>query len=423
MERLRIHIFLLLALILPFLGSASGASAQTAEAPTGRFSLLTCSSGQEVWNRFGHTALRYEDPSRDIDWVYNYGVFSFSAPNFILRFMLGQTDYMLQKETWQSFRYGYMLQGRGVTALYLDLDESQSQRLLQLLETNARKENCTYRYNFFFDNCSTRVRDKILEVVPNLEMTLDVEGKSFRSVINAYLKDNPWYRTGISLLVGKRADEALTSQEAMFAPELLEEAVLRSTVLAPDGQRPLITEAARLLEPEKQQEGFSLAGLFTPFRLVLILLAAICLLSVRDIRKGQMSLWADVLLFSVMGLAGCIILFMVLLSEHPAMSPNYCLLVLSPLYLILLPLVVREGRKPSWPHGLLTASLPCLLALLTWALMKQKMPAMLLPLSLIPLLRALTQAAIAGKVSVLQQKGKKESAGAANKNHKNKKRP
>ena len=391
MKRSISRTFLLLAFLLLATGNASAQG-------KGRFSLLTCSSGQEVWNRFGHTALRYEDPESGIDWVYNYGVFSFSAPNFILRFMLGQTDYMLQKETFQSFMFGYQMQGRGVTALYLDLDEDQSQELLESLETNARKENRTYRYNFFFDNCSTRVRDKIRQVVPDLEMSLDVEGKSFRSVINSYLEDCPWYKTGISLLVGKRADKALSSEEAMFAPELLEEAILRSTVHSDGVHRPLVSQAVRLLDPVETPEESFWSGLLTPLRLALILLCALCLLCIRDIKKGRMSLWADITVFSIMGLAGCLILFMALLSEHPAMSPNYCLLVLSPLYLILLPVVIRESKRPTWPHGLLIAGLPCFVAILFWVLMDQRMPSMLLVLALFPLLRSLTQAAIASKV-------------------------
>lgn len=128
-----------------------------------RISLLTCAPGEEIYSLFGHTAIRYEEPARGIDRVYNYGLFSFNTPNFILRFALGKTDYQLGVEDYRRFAAEYEYFGRSVWQQTLNLTVEEQQQLITLLEENYRPENRIYRYNFFYDNCATRPRDKVEE--------------------------------------------------------------------------------------------------------------------------------------------------------------------------------------------------------------------------------------------------------------------
>lgn len=154
------HLLLIVFSIFPILtwGTESLSTADSI-----RISLLTCAPGEEIYSLFGHTAIRYEEPARGIDRVYNYGLFSFNTPNFILRFALGKTDYQLGVEDYRRFAAEYEYFGRSVWQQTLNLTVEEQQQLITLLEENYRPENRIYRYNFFYDNCATRPRDKVEE--------------------------------------------------------------------------------------------------------------------------------------------------------------------------------------------------------------------------------------------------------------------
>ena len=161
-----------------------------------RLSLLTCAPGQEIYSLFGHTAIRYENFTQHIDAVFNYGIFSFNTPNFILRFTLGETDYQLGVSSYEQFAAEYNYYGRSVWQQTLNLNIEEKKRLIELLETNYRPENRVYRYNFFYDNCATRPRDQIEKAIIGKliypeDMKDDQTGKSFRDIIHQYTKGHP----------------------------------------------------------------------------------------------------------------------------------------------------------------------------------------------------------------------------------------
>ena len=150
-----------------------------------RLSLLTCAPGEEIYSLFGHTAIRYEDPANGIDAVFNYGLFSFNTPNFILRFSLGETDYQLGATDYARFAAEYAFDGRSVWQQTLNLSKEEKAELIRLLQENYLPENRVYRYNFFYDNCATRPRDKIEE---------SIDGKV---IYPAEPQDGSRYRTSI----------------------------------------------------------------------------------------------------------------------------------------------------------------------------------------------------------------------------------
>ena len=150
-----------------------------------RISLLTCASGEEIYSLFGHTAIRYENYTRGIDAVFNYGIFNFNAPNFILRFALGETDYQLGVTDYERFAAEYYYLERDVWQQELNLTVQEKGKLVMLLEENYRPENRIYRYNFFYDNCATRPRDLIEKSIDGTlqyagDMTDTDSGISFR---------------------------------------------------------------------------------------------------------------------------------------------------------------------------------------------------------------------------------------------------
>ena len=160
MKRPNLYILLLFFLLLLPFGQTTANGNDSI-----RLSLLTCAPGEEIYSLFGHTAIRYEDPANGIDAVFNYGLFSFNTPNFIFRFSLGETDYQLGATDYAHFAAEYAFDGRSVWQQTLNLSKEEKAELIRLLQENYRPENRVYRYNFFYDNCATRPRDKIEESI------------------------------------------------------------------------------------------------------------------------------------------------------------------------------------------------------------------------------------------------------------------
>ena len=157
-----------------------------------QISILTCSPGEEIYTLFGHTAIRVQIPSRYIDDVYNYGLFNFNSHNFALRFALGETDYQLGSEPFESFLYEYQYFKRDVWEQPLNLTHSQKLKVIEALNTNILPENATYRYNFFYDNCATRPLQIITNSVESLHLpdSLYNSPLSYRDIINKYSKQS-----------------------------------------------------------------------------------------------------------------------------------------------------------------------------------------------------------------------------------------
>ena len=216
------HIIAVILFLLLFLPTTYGQTSETDDSV--RISLLTCSPGEELYSLFGHTAIRYEEPKRGIDVVFNYGLFSFRTPNFALRFALGETDYMLGAEDYDSFISEYMMSNRSVWQQTLNLTREEKTKLIGLLEENYRPENRMYRYNFFYDNCATRPRDKIRESIDGTVVYPDLEQEpvSFRDIVYRFTKGHSWARFGFNLCLGVEADQPVTNEQMMFVPEYLQ---------------------------------------------------------------------------------------------------------------------------------------------------------------------------------------------------------
>ena len=184
-------------------------------------SLLTCSPGEEVYAHFGHTALRVKDPTRGADIVFSYGIFSFDEPNFVWRFILGETDYLLGAVDYPYFIAEYSERGSGVTEQVLALDSLQKNAITAALIENIQPQNRVYRYNFLYNNCTTKARDKIFGTVGNgIAYSEPSAGDSltFRDIVHRFTNRHPWYQLGMDMLLGAPADERATRSGAQFAP-------------------------------------------------------------------------------------------------------------------------------------------------------------------------------------------------------------
>ena len=260
-----------------------------------RISLLTCASGEEIYSLFGHTAIRYENYTRGIDAVFNYGIFNFNAPNFILRFALGETDYQLGVTDYERFAAEYYYLERDVWQQELNLTVQEKGKLVMLLEENYRPENRIYRYNFFYDNCATRPRDLIEKSIDGTlqyadDMTDTDSGISFRDLLHKYSKGHPWSRFGMDLCMGSQADRTINRRLMMFVPFYVQEYFNQARIVNKEGEaRPLVLNEEKIIVTGNEEAEQSSDG-FTPMQTALLLLILTAAATIYGIRRKK-TLW------------------------------------------------------------------------------------------------------------------------------------
>ena len=304
-----------------------------------KVSMLTARAGADIYQLEGHTALRIQTPERG-DYVVNWGLFDFDAPNFVYRFVKGETDYMAGAAPTERFLRIYEREGRAVVEQQLNLTPEEKERIIALTDLNLLPQNRVYRYNYVLDNCATRPL-AVIERAMGDSLRLGASElppeavSTFRNAMRHYHVNYPWYQFGIDLALGNGIDRPISPREMSFSPEALE--VMLSSALRPDGE-PLVSDTKVLVGTV----GVSAVEGPTPWCLTPLFWACVVLLmaffaSFRQLRRGFAGTWAkifDTFFYLVMGLAGCIIVFLVVISVHEATSPNWLLLWLNPLCFI-----------------------------------------------------------------------------------------
>ncbi len=338
-------LFLLLAL---FAGRAESLTLS----PSSEVSMLTCSPGNDLYALYGHSAIRVKDPAQGLDFVFNYGVFSFETPHFIYRFCKGQTDYMLAVFDFASFMEEYRTDHRSVYEQVLNLNYPEKQRLLSALVENYRPENRFYRYNFFFNNCSTKVRDIVAgNVTGRVEFIPEsLEPKTFRQILHLDMGGSRWTEFGINLIVGSPADRAATASQEDFIPEFLMNHFATANINDGITVRPMVKET-RVLYQAPVRAPF-VTSLLDPFIVFLFLSLVVFCLSVLEYQGKKKFEWLDPVVYGLIGLASMVILWITCFSEHPAVRPNLNLIWAFPLD-ILFPVcwfIKRFRPQLEWYH-------------------------------------------------------------------------
>ncbi|MGE5394671.1 MAG: DUF4105 domain-containing protein, partial [Candidatus Saccharibacteria bacterium] len=239
------HFLLLLMVLLVFQPKAKA----QALSPQATVSILTCDPGKEVYSMYGHSAIRVSDPLQRLDAVFNYGLFSFDSPNFIYRFAKGQTDYLMGGQTFSSFLPEYEQDRRSVYEQVLNLSAEGKDKLYNALMENARPENRMYRYNYFMDNCATRVRDMIeRNAGGTVHFSESHPKESYRDLIKKFHHSFRWIDFGIDLLISKPADQPVSSYGQMFLPEYLFNQFANAQIETNGTTQPLVKETRTLVE-------------------------------------------------------------------------------------------------------------------------------------------------------------------------------
>jgi hypothetical protein len=286
--------------------------------------LLTCAPGEELYSTFGHTALRVQDAAAGTDYVFNYGTFEF-GPDFYTKFIRGKLLYFLSVEDFDEFMYEYRLESRSVQEQVLQLSCDEKQKLYAALQVNAEEQNRYYKYDFLFDNCTTRAGNIVVKNTNTPVVFKNILPKNtptFRDLIHSYLNAGHeyWSKLGIDILLGAKLDRKLTNREAMFLPDYLLKGFDAATV----NGHPLAALPQTILQmpsPLKDKPFFTPLLVFSGLLLIMVALSFI------PLKWAGVTLRVfDFIFFFALGLAGILLLFMWLGTDHKVCQNNYNLL-------------------------------------------------------------------------------------------------
>ena len=295
-------------------------------------SLLTCGPRPNVYSLYGHTALRYHDKASGTDLAVNYGMFSFGKPFFILRFVFGLTDYEMGIEYFSDFVSHYSASGCGISQQKLNLTNKEKAAIAAAIDENYMPQNRVYRYNYFYDNCTTRARDMIIS---HLDGQVDYSNKyncgktTFREMIHQYNETHRWARFGNDMLLGVKADMPITYAEQQFLPEnLCRDFEAASVKRNGNADRKLVGEDTWILPRTRGvgSDGFPV----TPLACMGFFALAVVALTIVEQRRDANYWGVDATIITADALCG-LILFAMVFSQHPTVSLNLQILLLNPM--------------------------------------------------------------------------------------------
>ncbi|MCC8118498.1 MAG: DUF4105 domain-containing protein [Bacteroidales bacterium] len=360
--------------------------ATTAICQPTRVSFVNFYPGPDIYELEGHSVLRVQGPDGDL--AISYGTFDFNAPNFVYRYVKGETDYWVTAAPWYYFEQAYTQQGRRIVEHEIDMDSAQLVRLNQVLAENFLPQNRVYRYNYVKDNCSLRPLRALQQAMGDSIMLPHPAGKvgaakTFRQVMRYYHRNYPWYQFGIDLALGSGIDYPIDDWERAFAPVVLDIQLDSATC---EGKK--LTRGTRIINEGHDATLGPTPWFLTPMAVALLVLALGIVFTLRDMHRRRVTRWFDAVLFGIFGLAGCLLTFLIFVSTHEATSPNWLFLWLNPLCLIV-PIFIWLKNCKIVVFSYQIANFTMIIALaIAWPWTGQSANAAFVPLILCDALRA-----------------------------------
>lgn len=377
---------LLILLLLSLCGLTAEAELQV--------SVITCWPGQEVYELYGHTALRIRGSERNetpFDSVWNYGVFSYNEPNFVGRFVKGEMMYQVAGYPFSYFMPGYVWSERRVEEQILNLTDAQAADLRHALQVNCLPQNRVYLYDYVRDNCSTRVWDRIDAAAEGIRIPDGQLYPTYREAMRAYHSHYPWYSLGIDLALGYPIDTAINNADQLFLPIALHDKLAAAKL--PDG-RPAVRSVqvlnTGLPDATLPPTPWYLSPLFWGW--MLFALAIVYTAYCRRIRR--MFNWPEALLFGIIGMAGCVVAYLVFFSIHRAASPNLLLTWINPLALLVPALIWSRRTRPIAVAYMIAQAIALIFTAIVWPFQTQCGNAAMLPVALTDLTLAIAYAVL-----------------------------
>ena len=332
--------------------------------------LMTMGPGKRVWERFGHNAIWIHDPVQGTDKAYNYGLFDLRQENFVIRFIQGRMWYWMQGFPAESYVRLYRRANRSVWLQELEMTAQAKRELAEFLEWNERPENRFYHYDYYRDNCSTRIRDALDRALGGRikEGTLNLPaGTTYRFHTRRLTSNDPLVYTGLLLALGQPVDRPISAWEEMFLPLSLREHLRRISVVNAGIEKPLVKSERTLFESTDTRPP-DRPRFLLPYYLASGLLiggAAFALGRVaRRSRAGRTGFVIAAALWAILvGIGGIVVAYLWAFTDHAAAYRNENVLQVSFLALLLLwwvPKLLGAGDRPAWRLAMLLVAMSAL---------------------------------------------------------------
>ena len=344
-------------------------------------SVLTMGPGTNLNDSFGHSAFRISDTNQNIDVVYNYGVYNFDTPNFYLKFVKGQLMYQLDRTDFSLFYQHYSDQDRWIKEQVLNLTLKEKQELFDFLQKNYLPENRKYIYDFFFENCATRIRDVLAGVLKNklvFDKNFVSKTHTFRQLIQKNVHWNSWGSFGMDLAIGAVVDRNASSWEHQFLPEYIFKALEKGQIKRGLGATDLVKKTSILNKKTAKEKSETL--LMSPFFIISLLAFIILGVTFKDYQNNSRSRWMDSGLYALTGIIGVFLILLWFATDHFATQNNYNLLWAFPLSLFFVIEITKQNPKYWVKKYIMFQILMLLLMCIHWITGVQSYPVVLLPL-------------------------------------------
>ena len=310
--------------------------------------LLTCKPGTEKYSMYGHSALRVIDNYSGTDMVYNWGVFDCDTPNFAWKFIKGQLNYMLDKCTMNDFLETYSSEKRGVISQRINLNPEDVRKLLELIKENLKPENASYSYDFFFDNCATRIRD-ILEKAADGKIHhpagVDSDERTFRYMIGEYQKPYLWLNFGTNIALGMKCDKKASFRERMFLPLEMQQCLSKTVIYTNGRVVPLLQNPETIINYD--MPAVKSATLLAP-EIIIALVFILMIISIPLVRKNAYLKSIDVFIFFVFSVLAVFMLFFNFFADYQATKINLNIIWLNPLIILCLVSLLTSKAGVIW---------------------------------------------------------------------------
>ena len=307
-------------------------------------SIVTADAGNELFEAFGHSAIRIKDPVLQLDLVYNYGIFDFNAPNFYTNFTKGRLLYKLGRYQFKYFLESYKQDRRWVKQQVLNLTQQQRQAFFMYLERNASPQNATYLYDPFFNNCASKLKDITTTILGDKVEFNDKEIEkelSFRTLMNREIHWNTWGGFGINLALGSKLDKTANLQQYMYLPDYVYTIFKNSTVYFKNQKKPLVKKEELLLDFPNRKQSLPLISPLLVFSIIALLGIFI---TYRDNKNQKRTKWIDTILLITTGLVGFLIVFLWFFTDHSTTPNNFNVLwAFAPNLIIVF--LLNKGKK------------------------------------------------------------------------------
>ena len=319
------------------------ANAQFQLSKKSEVSVLTIGPGFVLNDAFGHSAIRIKDSLQDIDLVFDYGRYDFQAEGFYLNFAKGKLDYEIGWTNYEDFISNYKLQQRRVTAQIIGFTIEEKQKLFETLQTNLQPQNKSYSYDFFYNNCATKIKDILVNASNKSILFLPLENfepLTFRELIRSHVPQNTWGGLGIDVALGSIIDRLASVEEHLFLPKYLDE-ILKHSKFDPETTK-LVVRSEILNKTQKPNPS---AFWWSPIIILFLVSITIIGITYKDWISKSRNKFIDALIFFTTGSIGLLILFLWFATDHRATAYNYNFLWAFGFNLLMLKTVLKDKPK------------------------------------------------------------------------------